>query len=125
MVVLPGGFATRTLVDDADLIGWIRTAERCRYKVSVCSGALLWGAAGFLRGRRVTTHPDARKQLASYGAQVAHERIVDDGDVITCGGVTAAIDLGLYLTEKFAETEARARIATQMDYPWGASIGRA
>jgi len=63
MVVLPGGFATRTLLEDADFIGWIRTAERCAYKVSVCSGALLWGAAGFLAGRRATTHPNAFAQL--------------------------------------------------------------
>ena len=55
MVVLPGGIGTRKLVDDADFIGWIRTAAHCEYKVSVCSGALLWGAAGFLSGRRATT----------------------------------------------------------------------
>ncbi len=119
MVVLPGGSATRTLVDDADFIGWIRTAEHCPYKVSVCTGALLWGAAGFLRGRRATTHPDAFAQLATYGAAVVDDRVVDDGDMLTARGVTSGIDLGLYLVEKFAGADARSRIARQMDYPYG------
>lgn len=119
MVVLPGGSATRALVDDGDFMGWISTAERCPYKVSVCSGALLWGAAGFLRGRRATTHPDAFAQLATYGATVVDARVVDDGDVITARGVTSGIDLGLYLVEKFGGADARARIARKMDYPYG------
>ena len=121
MVVLPGGLATRTLVDDADFIGWVRTAERCAYKVSVCSGALLWGAAGFLEGRRATTHPNAFAQLATYGATVVDDRIVDEGDIITARGVTSGIDLGLYLVEKLAGADARVRIAKQMDYPYGPS----
>jgi transcriptional regulator GlxA family with amidase domain len=116
---LPGGTGTRKLVDDADFIGWIRTAERCPYKISVCSGALLWGAAGFLRGRRATTHPDAFEQLATYGATVVGARIVDEGDIITARGVTSGFDLGLYLVEKFAGADARTRIAKQMDYPYG------
>jgi cyclohexyl-isocyanide hydratase len=127
MVVLPGGFATRRLVDDADFIGWIRMAECCPYKISVCTGALLWGAAGFLEGRRATTHPDAFEQLATYGATVVDERIVDEGDVITARGVTSAIDLGLYLVEKLAGADARVRIAAQMDYrygPYGAGADR-
>ena len=120
LVFLPGGAGTRTLVDDADFIGWIRTAERCRYRVSVCTGALLWGAAGFLRGRTATTHPRAYKELERYCDRVSHERIVDDGDIITARGVTSSIDLGLYICEKLAGPEARTKIARQMDYLHGA-----
>ncbi|MEX2245519.1 MAG: DJ-1/PfpI family protein [Dehalococcoidia bacterium] len=119
MVVVPGGNATRTLIDDADFIAWLRRAAPCPYKVSVCSGALLLGAAGFLRGRPATTHPDARRLLAKFGAVVRVDRIVDDGDVITAGGVTAAIDLGLCLAEKLAGPDAREKIRRQMDYPYG------
>jgi cyclohexyl-isocyanide hydratase len=103
MVVVPGGHATRALVDDGDFIGWLRTAEACQYKVSVCSGALLLGAAGFLRRKRAATHHDARAALAAYGATVVDDRVVEDGDVITAGGVTSAIDLGLYLVESWLE----------------------
>jgi transcriptional regulator GlxA family with amidase domain len=118
MVVLPGGNATRQLVDDVDFIGWIRTAAACPHKVSVCTGGLLWGAAGFLQGKRATTHPTAFAALAKYGATVVDDRVVEDSDVITARGVTSSIDLGLYLVEKIAGPAAREKIATQMDYPY-------
>ncbi len=120
LVFLPGGVGSRALVSDADFIGWIQTAARCRYRVSVCTGALLWGAAGFLRGRRATTHPNAFKHLARYCERVVNDRIVNEGDVITARGVTSSIDLGLYMCEKLAGREARDAIARQMDYPYGA-----
>jgi cyclohexyl-isocyanide hydratase len=116
MVIVPGGLASRLLADDGDFIGWLRTAAPCQYKVSVCSGALLLGAAGFLQGKRATTHHDAMRTLAAYGATVVEDRIVDDGDVITAGGVTSAIDLGLYLVEKLAGPEVREKIRAQMEY---------
>ncbi len=89
-----------------------------RLKVSVCTGALLLGAAGFLRGRRATTHPNALKELEPYCGTVVRERVVDEGDVITAGGVACAIDAGLHLVQKLAGAEARARIAAEMDYPY-------
>jgi cyclohexyl-isocyanide hydratase len=61
MVFVPGGFGTRTLRDDDIFINWLKSSERVPLKVSVCTGALLLGAAGFLRGRRATTHPSAFK----------------------------------------------------------------
>jgi len=116
MVVVPGGMASRDLVDDVDFIEWLRTAEACARKVSVCTGALLLGAAGFLKGKRATTHPAAFKDLQKFCGQVVDQRIVDEGEVMTAGGVTAAIDMGLYLCEKLAGREARERIRQQMDY---------
>jgi len=67
---------------------------------------------------RATTHPNAYKQLAPYCGEVVCERVVDDGGIITAGGVSSSIDLGLYLVEKLAGTDARKRIAAQMDYPY-------
>jgi transcriptional regulator GlxA family with amidase domain len=116
LVVVPGGGAARRLVDDHEFIDWLRTAEPCGLKASVCSGALLLGAAGFLIGKRATTHRSSFGQLASYCATVLDERIVDEGEVITARGVTSSIDLGLYLVEKFAGPEVREKIQRQMDY---------
>jgi cyclohexyl-isocyanide hydratase len=77
---------------------------------------LLLGAAGFLDGKRATAHRDAIPLLARYGATAVEERVVEDGDVITAGGVTAAIDLGLYLVDRLAGAEVRDRIRAQMEY---------
>lgn len=118
MVFLPGGFGTRTLQNDRAFIDWLKTAQPARLKVSVCTGALLLGAAGFLRGRRATTHPSAYKELEPYCGSVTQARVVDEGDVITAGGVSSAIDAGLHIVQKLAGAEARARIALQMDYPY-------
>ncbi len=116
MVVVPGGLASRELVKDSDFIEWLKTAAPCRLKVSVCTGSLLLGAAGFLRGRRATTHPSAFGDLERYASEVLDQRVVDEGDLITARGVTSAIDLGLYLCEKLAGPEAKERIRRQMDY---------
>ncbi|MDR3566137.1 MAG: DJ-1/PfpI family protein [Negativicutes bacterium] len=116
MVVLPGGFGSRKLVKDAAFINWLKTAAHCPLKVSVCTGALLWGAAGFLADKPATTHPGAYDDLKDYCLEVRDERVVDAGDVITSRGVTAAIDIGLYLCEKLAGREVREEIRRQMDY---------
>jgi cyclohexyl-isocyanide hydratase len=79
---------------------------------------LLLGAAGFLRGKRATTHPSALKGLEPYCQSVVRERVVDDGDTITAGGVSSAIDAGLHLVQRLAGPDARARVAAQMDYPY-------
>ena len=118
MLFVPGGFGTRSLQHDGRFVSWLKTAGSAQLKVSVCTGALLLGAAGFLRGRRATTHPGAYQELEPYCGTVVHDRVVDDGDIITAGGVSSAIDLGLYLVEKLVGADARTRIATQMDYPY-------
>jgi cyclohexyl-isocyanide hydratase len=119
LVFVPGGLGTRRLRDDPRFMDWLGTAAPVSLKVSVCTGALLLGAAGFLRGKRATTHPASLKELEPLCAEVVTDRVVDEGDVITAGGVSAAIDLGLHLVQRLAGPEARARIATQMCYPHG------
>jgi len=118
LLFVPGGFGTRELQHDKRFIEWLSSAAPVKLKISVCTGALLLGAAGWLRGKRATTHPSAFDELAPYCAAVVDERVVDQGDVITARGVSASIDLGLHVVERLAGTEARARVARQMDYPY-------
>ncbi len=118
LLVVPGGFGTRALQYDQTFLSWLRTSEPVALKASVCTGSLLLGAAGFLKTRRATTHPTAFEALKQYCAEVVDHRVVEDGEIITARGVTSAIDLGLYLVERLAGTDARARIATQMDFPY-------
>lgn len=117
MIIVPGAVVTRKLVEDAEFISWLQTATPCKYKVSVCTGSLLLGAAGFLAGKTATTHPNAFTELEKYCASVVDKRIVDRGDVITARGVTSSIDLGLYLCEKFCGYDVKEQIRQRMDYP--------
>ncbi len=87
-------------------------------KASVCTGALLLGAAGFLAGKPATTHPNAMQELEPYCGEVRTERVVDAGTVVTSRGVTAAIDLGLHLVRRLAGAAAQRQVAQQMDYPY-------
>ncbi|MDL5363864.1 DJ-1/PfpI family protein [Halalkalicoccus sp. NIPERK01] len=121
MIVVPGGMNVNPLIEDETFVEWLKTAADCEYKVSVCTGALLLGAAGFLSGRRATTHPMAFDELPEY-ATLVEDRIVRDGDVITARGVTASIDLGLYLCELLASPAIRDEIKDQMDYPYGEEL---
>jgi cyclohexyl-isocyanide hydratase len=117
LLIVPGGYGTRGLRHESSFVDWLRTAERVPLKASVCTGALLLGAAGFLAGKPATTHPNAMSELEPHCAEVRSERVVDAGEVITARGVTAAIDLGLHLVRRLAGSEAQARVAAQMDYP--------
>jgi len=118
LLYVPGGMGTRKLQHDAEFVQWLQTASSAHFKVSVCTGALLLGAAGFLRGLTATTHPSALEALKPYCAKVVRERIVDQGPIVTGGGVSTSIDLGLHLVERLAGSEARTKIAQQMDYPY-------
>ncbi|WP_150268721.1 DJ-1/PfpI family protein [Paenibacillus tepidiphilus] len=118
LVFVPGGLGTRKLRYDENFIGWLRQAGQVRYKVSVCTGSLLLGAAGLLAGRSATTHPSAYGLLEPYCAQVVQTRIVHDGNVITGGGVSTSIDLGLYMISLLAGDEALRSVKQQIDYPY-------
>lgn len=122
LLYLPGGMGTRRLQHDGEFVEWLKTAAGAKLKVSVCTGALLLGAAGYLRGLTATTHPSALKELEPYCAEVVRARIVDQGSVVTAGGVSTSIDLGLHMVDRLAGRQARERVARQMDYPYGASV---
>jgi transcriptional regulator GlxA family with amidase domain len=117
LLYVPGGFGTRTLIDDSRCIDYLRSWGRERPVTSVCTGSLLLGRAGHLEGLRATTHHRAFELLRPLCREVVTDRrIVDEGRVVTAGGVASALDLGLYLVEKFWGQQARERVATQMEY---------
>ena len=118
LVFVPGGMGTRKLQYDEAFVAWLRGAKDADYQVSVCTGSLLLGAAGFLAGRKATTHPRAYELLKPYCAEVLPARIVRDGMVITAGGVSTSIDLGLYVVELLAGREAMLTVKEQIDYPY-------
>jgi transcriptional regulator GlxA family with amidase domain len=102
LLVVPGGFGTRRLLDDEEILDWIRrTAATARQVTSVCTGSLLLGKAGLLAGRRATTHWGALDLLESLGTGAAVDRdsrVVDDG-VISSAGVASGIDMAFYIVE--------------------------
>jgi len=119
LLVVPGGFGTRPLLDDAEVCGWIaRTAAGARLVTSVCTGALLLAKAGLLRGRRATTHWGALELLKTTdpSIQVEHGgRFVDDG-VMTSAGISAGIDLALGVVERVSGKAVADETAHYMEY---------
>lgn len=115
-IIVPGGKGTRDLINNTDFIGWLQTATNVKYKISVCTGSLLLGAAGFLKDRKATTHFDEHETLRPFCREVLTDRVVVDGNVITAGAVTSAIDLGLHLCREWANDEASVVIRYKMDY---------
>jgi cyclohexyl-isocyanide hydratase len=96
LICVPGGPGMNALLSDAETLAFIRAqAKGARYVTSVCTGALVLGAAGLLKGRRAATHWMSREMLIPFGAIPTPERVVVDGNVITGGGVTAGIDFAL------------------------------
>jgi putative intracellular protease/amidase len=98
IVLVPGGEGNRPLMHDPEVLDWLRTAHRTStWTTSVCTGALVLGAAGILKGLRATTHWAFRDVLSELGAEVVPERVVVDGKVVTAAGVSAGIDMALRL----------------------------
>ncbi|MGZ7441390.1 DJ-1/PfpI family protein [Paenibacillus sp. TH7-28] len=118
MLFVPGGFGTRALRYDEEYIDWLKGAREAEYIVSVCTGSLLLGAAGFLENKKATTHPISYELLEPYCREVVQARIVSDGKVITGGGVATSVDLGLYIAERLLGPGEAEKIRKQMDYPY-------
>lgn len=91
---------------------------------AVCTGAMLVSAAGLLRGRSATTHHSAVDDLRAAGAEVMNARVVDDGNIITSGGVTSGLDLALWLVERFAGPQVALRIEREMEYERRGTVWR-
>lgn len=118
LIFIPGGIATRQLVHDNSFVDWIRTAQEVKYKVSVCTGALLLGAAGFTKDKTITSNPLALDLLKPYCREVVKRRVMRDGDLFTGGGITASVDLGLFFIESITNKEVVQDIQLYMDYPF-------
>lgn len=83
---------------------------------SVCTGALVLGNAGLLKGRPATTNRGAVKELLDCGANYVDARVVDDGDIVTAAGITASLDLGLWLLERFGSQEAALKVSKGLEF---------
>ncbi|MEL6925016.1 MAG: DJ-1/PfpI family protein [Bacteroidota bacterium] len=119
MLIVPGGFGTRELMKDAEYLEWLRTAAPVPYKVSVCTGSLLLGAAGFLEGKSATTHFNEYETLKPFCKTVVPDRIVVDGKTITAGAVASSLDLGLYLCSLLVGGAKTEEIRVMMNYRSG------
>lgn len=115
-IIIPGGYGTRQLQFEKNFIAWIQTSRKVKYKISICTGSLILGAAGFLTGKRATTNNQEYEALKPYCNEVLTGRIVEDNNVITAGAVSASIDLGLFLCNKWAGPGAMKEIRNRMDY---------
>jgi transcriptional regulator GlxA family with amidase domain len=120
IICVPGGFGTRPLMNDEQILGYIkRTGANAQYVTSVCTGALLLKAAGFLEGKRATTHWGAKQEFRDLGGdtEIAEEgRWVHDGNVITAAGVSAGIDMALYLLGVLKGPEEARKVQNFMEY---------
>ncbi|OBI07558.1 glutamine amidotransferase [Mycolicibacter heraklionensis] len=118
VILIPGGMTTIEHARDEKLLDWVRAAHRtATWTASVCSGSVILGAAGLLTGRRATSHWMALPALKTFGATaVGDERIVHEGDIVTCAGVSAGIDLGLWLAGQIGGEGRAKAIQLSMEY---------
>ena len=117
IICVPGGPGVNALMEDEEVLAWLRErAADARYVSSVCSGSLVLGAAGLLRGKRATSHWGARDLLTAFGATPAQGRVVRDGNLFTGGGVTAGIDFALTMVAEAAGSDVAKGIQLQIEY---------
>lgn len=121
VILIPGGFGTRAEMNNPKHIEFVkRQGENCQYVTSVCTGALVLHSAGFLAGKRATTHASAIQALRTLAGDevtvVDDERWVHDGNVITAGGVSAGIDMALYLVSLLRGAQTAKNVQLMMEY---------
>jgi cyclohexyl-isocyanide hydratase len=114
---VPGGQGQEALMDNERLLNWLRQqASGAQCVLSVCTGALLLGAAGLLRGRRATTHWAAFDLLPIFGATAVNERVVIDGTFVFAAGVTAGIDAALMVAAKLRDVDEAQAVQLLIQY---------
>jgi transcriptional regulator GlxA family with amidase domain len=118
VILVPGGFTTMEHARDEKVLDWLRQAHQtATWTASVCSGSVILAAAGLLTGKRATSHWAAVPLLKAFGVTpVGDERIVHQGNVVTCAGVSAGIDLGLWLAGRIGGDERAKAIQLSMEY---------
>jgi transcriptional regulator GlxA family with amidase domain len=129
VLLIPGGQGTRTLMEDARIIDWVRaTAGRCTWLSSVCTGSLVLARAGLLDGRHATTHWVALDELRAFEKVTVMEgvRYVRDGNVVTAAGVSAGIDMALWLVGQLHSPDRARQTQRLMQYdpspPYAAAV---
>src|SRR5258708_7329215 len=117
VICVPGGFGTDEMVNDEEVLDFLRRqVEGAKYVTSVCTGSLVLGAAGLLRGYRATTHWSAMDHLAGCGAPPAKPRVCVARNRVTGGGVTAGIDFALTLVSIMVDRQTAEAIQLRLEY---------
>ena len=117
VLCIPGGGGVNALLTDEETLDFVRqSAATARFVTSVCTGSLVLGAAGLLHGKRATSHWNAIDFLPSFGAIPVVARVVEDGNLITAGGVTSGIDFGLTIVERLAGRDQAEAIQLSLEY---------
>jgi putative intracellular protease/amidase len=117
VLVLPGGAGVRPLCADESVLEWVRSAHGATtWTTSVCTGSLLLGAAGLLKGLTATTHWASSDLLEQYGARYVEERVVQQGKIITSAGVSSGIDMALTLVARIAGDDTAKGIQLSIEY---------
>ena len=117
VLLVPGGRGNRPLLQDQDLLRWLREIDgTTKWTTSVCTGSLLLGAAGLLEGKRATTNWLELEALRAFGADPVGGRFVEDGKVVTAAGVTAGIDMALHLVAREVGPEVAQAIQLGIEY---------
>ncbi|MBA3301558.1 MAG: DJ-1/PfpI family protein [Thermoleophilaceae bacterium] len=117
IICVPGGWGTRSLLEDERMLAWIRGAhETSTWTTSVCTGSLLLGAAGVLEGLDATSHWLELDALAEYGARPTASRVVEQGKVITAAGVSSGIDMALTLAGRIAGDQFAQSVQLMIEY---------
>ena len=119
VVLIPGGIGTRSLLEDAPILDWVRSVhETSRFTTSVCTGALVLAAAGLLDGLTATTHWANYDLLRQLGAEPTAERVVEHVDrrIITAAGVSSGIDMALRLSELLVDADAARAMQLMIEY---------
>jgi transcriptional regulator GlxA family with amidase domain len=122
VLLIPGGVGTRPLLKDPLVLEWLKAqSEKVELLLSVCTGALVLGQAGLLAGLSATTHHttfDLLRELSPTTNVIENQRFVDNGRIITAGGVSAGIDMALYVARKFLGEAQVDLIIKEMEYQW-------
>jgi transcriptional regulator GlxA family with amidase domain len=128
ILVVPGGLGTRKEMHNSNLIDWIRSSsQKAELILSVCTGALLLAKAGLMEGLAATTHHGAielLKEVAPHTTIHPDKRIIDNGRIIVSAGISAGIDMSLYVVSKLFGKEKANETAQYMEYDWNPNPDR-
>jgi transcriptional regulator GlxA family with amidase domain len=119
--IVPGGYGSRREMKREETLAFVRQASQsAAVTLSVCTGSLILGAAGLLRGLAATTHFGAIDELQALdcGSVLPHARVVDNGRIVTSAGISAGIDAALHLVSRLVGSSAAVETATYMQYDW-------
>jgi transcriptional regulator GlxA family with amidase domain len=122
ILLVPGGMGSRRAIEDRPLLAWIAAqAKMAELTASICTGALLLGRLGLLDGLRATTHwaaLDLLREIAPRTTVVPESRYIDNGRILTSAGISAGIDMSLYMVDRLCGAELAQKVARDMEYDW-------